>query len=440
MRDFITDFRKDIAARWKLLWGRNIEAERRIFAGLEIFCFPVSLITLFVLLPLRIAAARTGIELPPAWNHILTVMLSAAVGYITNYIAIEMLFKPYRRKRFHPLSLATFGYWQQGLVPKNKARIGAELGRQIETRLLSPNQLANELCDMVLELMQDEDVIVKFRQSSQKMLLEHEKRITALLIPQIGNALDSALDTLVTREQVSRFWEAEIAPRLASHDNRALIASHIVAGLQRRAPELVETIKVELRRISFDYLNRKLPFGFGADTLSDGLVEFIRWNEIENRLRAKLGEESTGRMVREELGQLTERIHAWLRSPESAEKIDILVAELKGKITAVLRLYLSKTLPSMANQMIESRELWAWVENDLMASVKPRLEILIKRQGKRKVLEKLNLSDRVAEAIEKQDVKEFHDMINSIAAQHLGAIQVLGYFLGGIVGVAQIFW
>jgi len=61
MRDFITDFRKDIAARWKLLWGRNIEAERRIFAGLELFCFPVSIITLFVLLPLRIAAARTGI-------------------------------------------------------------------------------------------------------------------------------------------------------------------------------------------------------------------------------------------------------------------------------------------------------------------------------------------------------------------------------------------
>ncbi len=440
MRDFIADFSKDVTSRWKLLWGRNTDPERRIFAGLELFCFPVSIITLFVLLPLRIAATQTGTEIPPAWNHALTIMLSAAVGYITNYIAIEMLFKPYRKKPFHPLSLATFGYWQQGLVPKNKAKIGAELGRQIETRLLDPKQLANELCDMVLGFMQDEDVAAKFRQASQKMLSEHEKRITALLIPQIENALGSALDTLVTREQVSRLWEAEIAPRLASYDNRSIIASHIVAGLQRRAPELVETIKVELRQISFDYLSRKLPFGFGADTLSDGLVEFIRWHEIENRLRAKLGEESTGQLVREELSQLADRIHLWLQSSESGGKIDELITELKNKITAVLRLYLSRSLPSMTTQMIESEELWAWVENDLMDSIKPRIEILIKRQGKRKIMEKLNLSERVAEAIDKQDVKEFHDMIGSITAQHLGAIQVLGYFLGGIVGVAQIFW
>ena len=54
-------------------------------------------------------------------------------------------------------------------------------------------------------------------------------------------------------------------------------------------------------------------------------------------------------------------------------------------------------------------------------------------------MEKLDISRRIAEAVDKQDVKEFHSMINSIAAQHLGAIQVLGYFLGALVGAAQIF-
>ena len=32
------------------------------------------------------------------------------------------------------------------------------------------------------------------------------------------------------------------------------------------------------------------------------------------------------------------------------------------------------------------------------------------------------------------DVKEFHGMVNDVAAQHLGAIQVLGYLLGALAG------
>jgi len=93
----------------------------------------------------------------------------------------------------------------------------------------------------------------------------------------------------------------------------------------------------------------------------------------------------------------------------------------------------------MTTKTIESEDLWNWVGNGLLPSAKPKLETLIKEQGKDKIVAKLNLSARVTEAVEKQDVKDFHDMINSIAAQHLGAIQVLGYFLGAIVGISQIF-
>ena len=32
------------------------------------------------------------------------------------------------------------------------------------------------------------------------------------------------------------------------------------------------------------------------------------------------------------------------------------------------------------------------------------------------------------------DVKEFHGMVNEVSAQHLGAIQVLGYILGALAG------
>lgn len=52
-------------------------------------------------------------------------------------------------------------------------------------------------------------------------------------------------------------------------------------------------------------------------------------------------------------------------------------------------------------------------------------------------VEKLDLANRVAEAVRKQDVREFHGMINDLAAKHLVAIHVLGYFLGMLVGLVQ---
>ena len=103
-------------------------------------------------------------------------MLAAALGYITNYIALEMLFKPYRKTGRHPLTWLSFGYWKQGMIPKNKNRIGAEFGRQIETRLLDPEKLADDLCNLASDAMRGPELIGKIRDSAQAMLREHGMR------------------------------------------------------------------------------------------------------------------------------------------------------------------------------------------------------------------------------------------------------------------------
>ena len=48
------------------------------------------------------------------------------------------------------------------------------------------------------------------------------------------------------------------------------------------------------------------------------------------------------------------------------------------------------------------------------------------------------MSERIENAINRQDVREFYRMINEISAQHLGAIQVLGFILGSIIGALQL--
>lgn len=435
----INNLKEEFHLRWNIIKNKNIEKERKIFAGLELFCFPVSFITIFIFLPLQIIAGNMGWNWYTPFAPFINILLSAAIGYITNYIAIEMLFKPYYEKKSHPLSIITFGYWKQGLIPRNKNHIGKELGHQIETKLLNPENMANELCDMVMGFIQDPKIIEKLRNAIQNMLHNHEKSILDFLTPQIENSLQTALDKILTKENINNFWKDEIEPLLMHEEHRNFIALQIRKSLQNRTPQLTKILKEELKKISFEYLSQKLPLGIGAQTISNGLTEFINWDNIQLRLKEKLEAEDTLNMLQDELQNLITQIKIWMNDSDNLEKIESFINNIKTTLRSSIHNYLSEELPSIANEIINSEQLWDWCQNNLIPSMKIQLEQLIKGEGKDKVIEKLDLAARVAASVEKQEVKEFHDMINSIAAQHLGAIQVLGYFLGLLIGMLQLF-
>jgi uncharacterized membrane protein YheB (UPF0754 family) len=60
------------------------------------------------------------------------------------------------------------------------------------------------------------------------------------------------------------------------------------------------------------------------------------------------------------------------------------------------------------------------------------LENLIRTKGLPLIIEKLDIEGRIKKAVDAMDVEEFHGMVNEVSAQHLGAIQVLGYLLGAL--------
>jgi len=57
-------------------------------------------------------------------------VVSALIGYVTNYIAVKMLFRPHHARMFLGLTL-------QGLVPRRQKEIAASLGKMIERDLIS---------------------------------------------------------------------------------------------------------------------------------------------------------------------------------------------------------------------------------------------------------------------------------------------------------------
>ena len=61
---------------------------------------------------------------------VIMVIISAAIGWITNWVAIKMLFRPHKQ-----INLGLFKI--QGLIPKRKAEIGSGIANIIQNELIS---------------------------------------------------------------------------------------------------------------------------------------------------------------------------------------------------------------------------------------------------------------------------------------------------------------
>ncbi len=72
------------------------------------------------------------------YRYILPPIIGAFIGYLTNYVAIKLLFRPHR-----PLSL--MGFTIQGLIPKRRQEIAKSIAQTIERELISSKDIATVL-------------------------------------------------------------------------------------------------------------------------------------------------------------------------------------------------------------------------------------------------------------------------------------------------------
>lgn len=293
-----------------VLRDKGTPLDQRVFALLEVVLLPVSLATVVAIF--RQPFLRHYGYTPPAWldQIAMPVLVAGAIGYLTNRLAIEMLFKPYRRTNMHILTWLTFGYWKQGLVPRNKAQIAEVVGKQAEGRFIDPTKLADDICASVGAALSDPQVGMAVREAAKRQLNAH------------GDEIATAVSGHV-RKAVSR----QIAERLG-------------------------------------------PLGGAVAPVADAVIASA----------------ITPDAVATTMGGLID-------SPDASRALDV---------------------------------------------IRPEIERLIREQCLPRIYGSLNIGNRVTDAIDKMDVEEFHQVVNDVAARHLGAIQVLGYILGSIAGAVMV--
>ena len=142
-------------------------------------------------------------------------LVGAVIGYITNDIAIRMLFRPRTAKYI-------FGYkipFTPGLIPKEKSRIASSIGDAISKNLmnrevLEKTLLADEMIDKIKKGINDFVNIQKSNNETVEQFLSHYL---------------SAEDVKYMSESVSNDLSAQIHTALSSAQLGTKIASIVVA-------------------------------------------------------------------------------------------------------------------------------------------------------------------------------------------------------------------
>jgi len=113
------------------------------------------------------------------WKIVSSLLISTFIGYLTNVIAVKMLFLPRQ-----PVNLYFFELW--GLLPKRRAEVAIALGELVEEQLLS----VDDLFDKINTPEMREKIVVKL----VDMLRDKLNALLPRIIP--GKVMQIISDTL----------------------------------------------------------------------------------------------------------------------------------------------------------------------------------------------------------------------------------------------------
>lgn len=136
--------------------------------------------------------------------YIIGTLIGAVIGYITNWLAIKMLFRPREAKYIFGMKLP----FTPGLIPKEKSRIANKVGETVGTHLLNSDSLSKALKDDKIKAKFNEVAKEKINQiiNSNSTLEEALKNTLGENYYALkGNMIDNITKTILESIQEEEF-------------------------------------------------------------------------------------------------------------------------------------------------------------------------------------------------------------------------------------------
>lgn len=194
------------------------------------------------------------------WQQIiLLAVIGALIGWMTNVLAIRLLFRPLK-----PIRILGDKIVLQGLIPKRKEEIALSIGHTVETELLSVDDMVNkffedgnkkEIIDMV------RDKLIPIIESKMPPILP--KPVKNIILEYVWDIFDKEGESIL--DSVMENATKKINDKVSIAD---LVTERINAYELEKIEQLILTIaKNELKHI--EYLGGLIGFVIG---LVQGIV------------------------------------------------------------------------------------------------------------------------------------------------------------------------
>jgi len=146
-------------------------------------------------------------------DYILPPLVGALIGLLTNYVAIKMLFRPYRAIRILGVRLP----FTPGVIPREHKRLARKVGEIVGNHLVTPENLHDLFRSPSVQEKVKQAIGNSFSQFgilSSLLNQDLRKRIALHLVDIIDRELPAVLQGLAIDEQVTEKIHAFSLPEL----------------------------------------------------------------------------------------------------------------------------------------------------------------------------------------------------------------------------------
>lgn len=347
-------------------------------------------------------------------KFIIPVLVGGIIGYITNWIAIKMLFRPHKEKRLFGYSLP----FTPGLIPKEKDRIAKKVGEVVGEHLLSSGAIKNWLVSTDLEVHIRDRI-----EASMNKLKREDRSIKAFLNEEAEGIVDGVKEKLtafICREIKKSSFRKAVVKFIKKKLLDKIIASFygiMDEGLEKLFLDLTTSSRIE--SLLGEAIEGKLIRLTEDDRLLKEVVpeeiiftakEYIKANDeqIVNILKAILEEPEVERKVKTSItnivSQQINKIVAFFISPEAISntvyiklKEYIGMPEVKENIIHGLIVLIDKLLENRVSTVVEKVK-YKFGEEEIARLVQEVKRIISNEEITKKVVDILAETVRSQEA------------------------------------------
>ena len=371
---------------------------------------------------------RTGAaEFPAAVRvWLLPVFTAAAVGYLTNWLAIQLLFRPYRPVKW----LGGL----QGMIPKRQPDLADTLAEQIPANLMPADRIAFQIRRKLRESMQGPELAERLHAMVAEYIRDERRkqdlsrRIAAILDTAGSAGVEAGFNPAGVRRFYHTYGSGFVKEKVIR--NKAL-RSKILDELKGQVPGLIGEIRANMPGLLAEYMHDNPVKGAVLSIFTGASGENLPWRKLEQALGDKLSGQDADRQVKQKLAEFESRLESYIVSPE----LEADIAELKqdtaiGGTFAALRDELAWKLL----EFLEDELVWQIVREQILPGIRVFLQLQIRR-NRDSIVAGLDLPGRIRESILGLKPENVHKLVSSVSGEELGMLQLLGFVLGGFAGL-----